>query len=117
MKLSHLLDTNICIYITKHHPAEVLQHFQQFKPGELGISAITYGELLYGIKKSSKSQHNLQLLKKLTSLLPVLPISEAVCEHYATVRSFLEQQGKIIGGNDLWIAAHALALEVTLVSN
>jgi len=48
----YLLDTNICIYIAKHHPPEVAGQFERLYPGEVGMSMITYGELLLGAEKS-----------------------------------------------------------------
>lgn len=117
MTLRYLLDTNICIYIAKQKPINVLEKFKKLAVGEVCMSTITYGELLYGAQKSEHPKKTLQLLETLASLIPPLPMSTEVSKHYGLIRSKLERTGKVIGNNDLWIAAHALALEVILVTN
>ena len=57
------------------------------------------------------------MLERLTELLPVLDIDPAVADAYGRIRASLERRGEIIGGNDLWIAAHAMAVQVALVTN
>ncbi|OGT25814.1 MAG: plasmid maintenance protein [Gammaproteobacteria bacterium RIFCSPLOWO2_02_FULL_42_14] len=117
MSLKYMLDTNICIYISKKKPATVLTRFEQTLPGEIGMSIITYSELLYGAYKSQLHQQAIQKLTALTHFIPVLPLPNAVAEYYAKIRSLLEKKGEPIGGNDLLIAAHALSLGVILVTN
>jgi tRNA(fMet)-specific endonuclease VapC len=117
MARRYLLDTNICIYIRQKRPAQVLERFTQLNVGEAFLSVVTFGELLYGV---AKSQHRIAALEKLDALvsfLPVLPLPAAAAEHYGKLRAELEQKGQSIGGNDLWIAAHALAEGLVLVSN
>ena len=115
--LRYLLDTNICIYIAKQRPPSVAQRFAQLAVGSVGMSLITLGELRYGAEKSSQRAHALDTLERLQALIPVIALNEAVGETYGAVRAHLERAGTPIGNNDLWIAAHALALKVTLVSN
>ena len=117
MPLSYLLDTNICIYIMKQKPTSVLDKFEQLAVGMVGMSAITYGELLYGAEKSNNPQKAKKIIHQICDYIPPLPISLKVPEFYAELRANLEKQGKIIGNNDLWIAAHCLELETTLVTN
>ncbi len=117
MGLRYLLDTNICIYIAKNKPIAVAQRFEKLERGEIAMSAITYGELLYGAEKSQYSKKSREILEKLTTLIPALPITLDVCEQYAIIRANLEKRGKPIGNNDLWICSHALALKVILVTN
>lgn len=117
MKLRYLLDTNICIYIAKQKPLSVLDRFSQLSVGEVGMSTISYGELLYGAEKSHHPKKTLHLLEELASLIPPIPLSTDVGKYYGSIRSTLEKQGKIIGNNDLWIAAHALSAELILVTN
>ena len=117
MKLRYLLDTNICIYIAKEKPISVLHKFEQLSVGEVGMSTITYGELFYGAQKSHHPKKTLHLLEELTGLIPPLPIPTETSKHYGNIRSKLEKQGNMIGNNDLWIAAHALAAELILVTN
>ena len=117
MAARYLLDTNICIYIKKQRPPEVLARFEKLKAGEALLSVITYGELLYGAAKSQQRMQALNALQELTSLLPVLPLPEDAAEHYGQIRAALEAKGEIIGGNDLWIAAHAKAAGLIVVTN
>lgn len=117
MALRYLLDTNICIYIAKKSPAAVLNRFEQLSVGEIGMSTITYGELIYGAQKSQHPKKNLHILEELASLIPPLPLSTDTVKYYGKIRETLETKGKIIGNNDLWIAAHTLSLNLTLVTN
>ncbi len=115
--LRFLLDTNICIYIAKQKPPAVLHKFEQLVVGEVAMSTITYGELLFGAHKSHHPRQAMKVLEELADLIPALPISTETGEFYGKIRSKLEKQGTPIGNNDLWIAAHALALGVVLVTN
>lgn len=117
MSLRYLLDTNICIYITKQKPTSVLHKFQHTPAGAVGMSIITYGELFYGAQKSQHTKKTLVLLDELTSLIPPLALPLEAGKDYGDIRSRLEKQGKSIGNNDLWIAAHALAQNLILVTN
>lgn len=117
MALRYLLDTNICIYIAKKTPAAVLHRFEKLSIGDVGMSTITYGELIFGAQKSHHPQKTLHILEELAALIPPLPISTETGKYYGKIRESLEKKGKIIGNNDLWIAAHSLALNVTLVTN
>jgi len=117
MSLRYLLDTNICIYIAKQRPPEVARRFARLAAGTVGMSLITYGELRYGAEKSVRGAEALATLEQLVELIPVLELSAVAGEAYGTLRTHLERLGTPIGNNDLWIAAHALALGVTLVSN
>jgi tRNA(fMet)-specific endonuclease VapC len=112
-----LLDTNICIYIRKKRPVEVLARFEKLKAGEAALSVITYGELLYGAARSQQRKLALALLNDLVSFLPVLALPEDAAREYGEIRAGLESKGETIGGNDLWIAAHAKVLGLVLVTN
>lgn len=81
------------------------------------MSMITYGELFYGVYKSQHSKKNMGLLQELISIIPPLPMPTEAGKHYGHIRSTLEKKGTPIGNNDTWIAAHALSLDVTLVTN
>ena len=117
MEPRYLLDTNICIYIRQKRPEEVLRRFRKLRPGEAGLSVITYGELLYGAAKSEQRVAALERLRELVLLLPALALPESAAETYGTIRAELESKGEMIGNNDLWIAAHAIAAVLTLVTN
>jgi len=117
MEPRYLLDTNICIYIRQKRPEEVLRRFRTLRPGEAVLSVITYGELLYGAAKSEQRMAALERLRELVNLLPALPLPETAGEAYGMIRAQLESKGEMIGNNDLWIAAHAVAAGLTLVTN
>ena len=117
MPTRFMLDTNICIYIQRRKPMEVLARFQKLKPGDAAISVITWGELLYGAEKSQKRKMALQLLEEFKTFVPVLPLPENAGKTYGEIRAALETKGKLIGNNDLWIAAHAKTAGLTIVTN
>ncbi|WP_211234543.1 type II toxin-antitoxin system VapC family toxin [Solimonas soli] len=112
-----LLDTNICVHIRQKRPPEVLARFEKLHPGDAVLSLITYGELLYGTQKSRQREVALARLADLVSLLPVLAMPLAVADEHGRIRAALEARGETIGGNDLWIAAHARPAGLTLVTN
>jgi|SRR5688572_12384441 tRNA(fMet)-specific endonuclease VapC len=117
MKLRFLLDTNICIYIAKEKPKSVLAHFEKLDTGAVGMSLITYGELLFGAEKSNHPKRVKSILAELAEIIEPIPLSTHVAAHYAKTRAYLENRGTPIGNNDLWIASHALELNLTLVTN
>lgn len=117
MELRYLLDTNICIYIRQEKPEAVLRRFRRLRPGEAGLSVITYGELIYGATKSKQRDAALGRLRDLVHWLPALALPETAGEAYGTIRHELASKGEMIGNNDLWIAAHAMAADLTLVTN
>lgn len=117
MSPRYLLDTNICIYIARAKPPEVAARFAAMRPGQAVISVITWGELLFGAEKSHRRGQVLGMLDEFTSLVPVLPMPGEAGAYYAATRAQLEAAGTPIGNNDLWIAAHALAADLLLVTN
>ena len=117
MDARFLLDTNICIHIRRRKPPEVLARFQRLKPGEAVISVVTYGELAYGVEKSQFREQAVMQLGELTGLLPVMELPMQAGQYYGAIRAALETKGEMIGNNDLWIAAHAKAAGLTLVTN
>ncbi len=117
MSARYLLDTNIFVYIRRQRPPEVMARFQRLKPGEAVMSVITYGELLYGAEKSSSRTQAMHQLEELTALIPVMPLPPEAGHAYGATRATLELRGETIGNNDLWIAAHASAAGLTLVTN
>ncbi len=117
MNPRYMLDTNICIYIAKEHPPEVKTRFQRLRPGQILMSAVTYGELSYGASKSGQKAKALAQLEELIQDIPVEALDSRATRAYGEIRATLEQQGRPIGNNDLWIGAHALALSLTLVTN
>ena len=117
MDTRFLLDTNICIYIRQQKPQQVLRRFSDLRAGEAAISVITYGELVFGANRSRQRVAALERLIELVNLLPALPLPETAGQTYGTIRAELASRGEMIGNNDLWIAAHAMAAGLTLVTN
>lgn len=116
MRLRYLLDTNICIYLMKRQPPEVGQRLAQCYVGEVAISSITLAELEYGVSCSGDAQaHNRHALDSFLEDIPALPFERAAALAYGPVR--LASQDRKRDALDKLIAAHAVALDVTLVTN
>jgi len=113
----YLLDTDICVYIARRKPGRVLSRLEQMKVGDVGISIVTYLELVYGAWKSRAVEANLAKIEQFRALVPVQPLDAEVAQHYGRLRAELESTGKPIGAYDLMISAHALSLGLTLVTN
>ena len=114
--LKYMLDTNIAIYVIKRRPPEALATFNQHA-GQLCISSITLAELMHGVEKSAKSDHNLRQVEDFTSRLTVLEYGNKAASHYGDIRAVLERKGIPVGVNDLHIAGHARSEGLTLVTN
>jgi len=112
-----LLDTNICIYVIKRKPAEVLQRFLAYAVGDIGVSSITVAELWYGVQKSGRPAQNREALEQFLLPLMVASFDDEAAAVYGSIRAGLERLGTPIGALDMLIAAHALALDVSLVTN
>lgn len=115
--MKYLLDTNICIYIINNRPSRVIKKVRKFKPGEIGISVITLSELQKGVSKSLHKKKNQQALDHFMSVFKVLPFEIPEAKVYGDIAARLEKRGQIIGGNDLFIAAHSLSRKLTLVTS
>lgn len=114
---AYLLDTNICIYLIKQHPPEVLQRFQQIQIQQLHIPTVSIFELYYGIAKNNSQQRNLSALDNFIAPLTVVDFSLEAAKKAASIRATLEKQGNTIGAYDIQIAAVALSLNMTLLTN
>lgn len=114
--MKFLLDTNICIYIINARPPHVLARFRSEAIGDVGVSAITAAELAYGVAKSG-SVRNRAALEKFLAPLEIVAFDTDAWWRYGDVRAELERRGQPIGSLDTLIAAHALALDTTLVTN
>ena len=112
-----MLDTNICIYIIKQKPIRVLDRFKKAEISEITISSITLSELLFGVSKSSKPEQNLMALTQFVAPLDILPYGDEAAQYYGELRAHLEKQGTPIGSLDMLIAAHALSISGTLITN
>lgn len=115
--MKYMLDTNIIVYAKNNRPEIVLEKFQQYKPEELCVSAITLAELEYGVWNSSRPEQNRAALMLFLSGIQVLPFEGNAAREYGGIRADLKKKGIPIGANDLLIAAHAKAAGLTLVTN
>ena len=111
-----LLDTNICIYVINRRPPEVIARFRRHRAGDIGLCSVVAAELAYGVAKSG-SRRNREALELFLSPLEILPFDERAVWAYADLRTGLERRGLTIGPMDTMIAAHALSVGATLVTN
>jgi len=117
--VNYMLDTNSLIYLIKQRPPGVAERINALPAdSRLCMSFVTYAELLKGAERSTRKSNVLQRLTLLIRQVPVFYPSDAgICGHYAEQFTRLKAAGTPIGGNDLWIAAHALAMDAVLVTN
>jgi tRNA(fMet)-specific endonuclease VapC len=114
--MRYLLDTNTCITIINRRPPQVFVRFEGLRYGEVGVSSITGAELAFGVAQSG-SARNRQALEKFLAPLELLPFDADAMHAYGPLRAELQRRGQPIGALDMLIAAHALALGATLVTN
>jgi len=117
MAIRFLLDTNICIYIIRQKPANVLEKFQTLSPSDVGVSSITVAELEYGAYKSQRQEQNRAALSQFLMMLEILPFDAKATQNYGKMRAELEKMGIVIGAMDLLITSQALDRGITLVTN
>ncbi len=115
--MRYLLDTNICIYIIKRSPPELYARFRKLQVGDVGVSAITYCELQFGVSRSSRPEENQLALTEFLGPLELLDFPSAAAIRFGEIRARLQAAGTPIGGYDLLIAAHALHEGLILVTN
>ncbi len=112
-----MLDTNICIDLIRDRSAKILRRLKRLRPDDVCISSVTLSELEYGVAKSSAPERNKLALAEFMTPITVAPYDDGVAPLYGRIRTELEAQGKPIGPLDTMIAAHALALGLTLVTS
>jgi len=112
---SYLLDTNILSHLIRNPTGTVFDYLESILPATACTSIIVSAEIRFGLCKGASEKLHIQA-EKVLGVLDILPLEKPVDEHYGQIRAHLNQAGKPIGGNDLLIAAHALSLDLTLVS-
>ena len=112
----YLLDTNVCIAYKKRKSG-IPERIETLPAGQVAMSVVTWGELMLGVEKSQFRERSLEILKRVREIIPVIGTDESVGDHYGAIRGQLELAGKKIGPSDLWIAAHARALGIPVVTN
>ena len=110
------LDTNICSYILRRHPASMIERFAELDRGQLWLSAVVAAELRFGAAKLASTRFSAAVEAWLAGF-EVRPWPLEATPHYASIRAALERAGKTIGGMDLMIAAHAMAEDSVVVTN
>lgn len=112
-----MLDTDTCSTIMKRSHPLVLKRLETVAVGDVCMSIVTKAELLYGVELSPRRAHDAAALAAFLLYVDAVDFDEDVARHYAEIRANLKRRGAMIGANDLFIAAHARALERTLVTN
>ena len=110
------LDTNICSYILRRHPASMLERFARLHPSQVWLSAMVAAELRFGASKLGSPRFSAAVEGWLAGFT-IKPWPVEATHHYARLRADLQRAGQPIGGMDMLIAAHALAEDCALVTN
>ena len=113
----YMLDTDTCSYIMKRSHAEVIKRLQAVPVTDVCMSVVTKAELLDGVEVSPRRDQDNAALAAFLPYVEALDLPDAAAIHYAEIRGDLKKRGAMIGANDLFIAAHARALGITLVTN
>ena len=114
--MAFLIDTDIIIYSLKGHE-KVRAWFEANKNLPKFISAVTYGELVYGAKKSPHPEKNLAAARRIAGLFPVLEVTKDIMEFFGSLKAGLRSAGRTLDDMDLIIAASAIHMNLTLVTN
>ena len=115
--MKYLLDTNICAELIRQKSQTLIKRLVTCSPGEVVVSTITVAELAYGVQKSSQIRQNQAAFEQFLLPLEIADFDQRASLAYGTLRAMLEREGNMIGAMDMLIGAHALSLEVTLVTN
>jgi len=99
------------------HPPEVLEKFRKVGVGEIAVSSVTVSELYYGAQKSKKIKQNIKRIEEFIYPFDVLSYDESASREYGKIRAYLERKGQVIGPLDILIAAHALSMNLILITN
>jgi tRNA(fMet)-specific endonuclease VapC len=113
----YMLDADVCSYIMKRSNDAVLKRLQKVPVSDVCISVIAKSELLFGVEVSPRRRQDEAALTAFLGCVEVLDFPDIASLHYAQIRAALRTLGTMIGANDLFIAAHARSLELTLVTN
>jgi tRNA(fMet)-specific endonuclease VapC len=113
----YMLDTDTCSYIMKRSHPLVFKRLQSVPVGDVCMSVVTKAELLYGVEVSPRRAQDAAALAAFLPYVEALDLTDNAAIHYAEIRAGLKKRGEMIGANDLFIAAHARAMGLTLVTN
>jgi tRNA(fMet)-specific endonuclease VapC len=112
----YMLDTNICIYILSGRAPQLSELFEE-RTKAICISAVALSELWYGVENSHRREANALILAEFSERVGVLHFSPQAAKWYGRIRAGLRRAGTPVGFHDMMIAAHALAEDLTLVTN
>jgi tRNA(fMet)-specific endonuclease VapC len=112
-----MLDTSICSFILKRRPPSIQARLESLPEDQVGVSTIVAAELRYGVARHPERTRIGLEVEDLLARLAVLPWDDAAARSYGDLRADLERKGTPIGGMDLLIAAHGLALDAVVVTN
>jgi len=115
--MKYMLDTDTCIGLIRRKSARLLKKVTSFEPGDIGLSSITIAELQYGVERSQHRERNQSALTQFLLPFDIADFNADATIIYGRVRATLESKGTPIGALDTLIAAHALSLKATLVTN
>ena len=115
--MKYFLDTNIIIYFLKGKSNLLVEKFRSVQPQDIYIPSVVYAELLVGAEKSQERQNNLKKTEAFVGRFTIISFGKEEAMHYAHLRAMLEKKGKLIGPNDLMIAAIVLSVNGILVTN
>jgi tRNA(fMet)-specific endonuclease VapC len=114
--MAYLIDTDIIIYSLKGDP-RVHSWMEKNQNIHKSISMITFGELLYGARKSKYPEKNIATTNRIAELFPMIEVNKGIIEVFGMIKAKLEQEGTRIADMDLLIAATAIYMDLTLVTN
>jgi len=115
MSARFLLDTNILSDLVRYPQGLVAQRIANEGEASVCTSIIVASELRFSALKRGSTRLTRQL-ETILSAIDVFPLEEPADQHYGTIRAFLERKGKMIGPNDLLIAAHALSIDCAVIT-
>ena len=113
----YMLDTDICSFVMKRSSPALLGRLATVPVRDVCMSVVTKAELLYGVRVSPHGTRDSRALRGLLTYVEVKDFPDGAAEDYAEIRADLKARGRLIGANDLFIAAHARSLGATLVTN
>jgi tRNA(fMet)-specific endonuclease VapC len=112
-----MLDTDTCSYIMKRSHPQIIKRLQSVAVDDVCMSVVTKAELLYGVEVSPRRAQDSAALAAFLPYVDALDLTDDAAIHYAEIRADLKKRGMMIGAHDLFIAAHARAQSLTLVTN
>jgi len=114
--LKFMLDTTIVVYVVKNRPESARTAFRRHS-GQICISSVTWGELVFGAERSSQPERNLTDIEAMAARMEIVPFDQQAATHFGQLRAELYRLGSQIGPYDTMIAGHARALGLILVTN